>query len=216
MVLIKYQKSINEIFSDNLSFELNWVKFFFRFFALWAIVAFIENTFLTNKFYDTDQISLIIYFFQSILLSSLYILASTQRKVHNRADFHDVSNIQIKNQAVNHNLKDKLIETFDEKQFYLKKDLTIWDVCRETNSNRTYISNLINDEFGMNFNHFVNKYRVEQAIYMLKNADYNQKPLDEIARLSGFNSLTSFNRAFKKFTNSYPGSYRKKVEVEIV
>ncbi len=104
---------------------------------------------------------------------------------------------------------------FGANNLFIKKDLTIWDVCCETNSNRTYISNLINDEFGMNFNSFVNNYRVQFAIILLKSENTYQKPLNEIADLSGFNSLASFNGAFKKTTNSSPGHFRITIEGHI-
>jgi len=206
IILQKHRKSLNSLFSDNFGFELNWVKLFLNFLAIWAIFSITANAFLTNHIHFFNQISLYAHFFQCVLIVVLYTMALTQKQLPLHTSFNQINN----NHFTNNHLKDKLLLSFEEKQIFLKKDLTIWDVCRETNSNRTYISKLINEEFGMNFNSFVNKYRVEKALTMLKNEDYHKKPIDEIAFLSGFNSLASFNRVFKKATNSSPGYFRIK------
>jgi AraC-like DNA-binding protein len=109
-------------------------------------------------------------------------------------------------------LKPKILKLFDNQEIYLNKDLTIWDLCRMVCSNRTYVSRLINQEFNMNFNSFVNQYRVEKAKKLLKDQCNGDDCLEKIASKSGFNSLASFNRAFKKMTNLSPGNYRNKME----
>lgn len=207
-ILQKHKNTINQIFSDGSGFDLNWVNIFFRLLIIWGLFAVIGYSFLINSFTQIDRLSFLTNIAMSCLFAGLYIIASMQESLNNKIYENNDLEFDSENDYTVPNLKKKLLSCFEEKNIYLKKDLTIWDVCRETISNRTYISNLINDEFGMNFNCFVNKYRVERATVILRSKDYNQKSLDEIASLSGFNSLASFNRAFKKFTNTYPGSLR--------
>jgi AraC-like DNA-binding protein len=126
-----------------------------------------------------------------------------------------VNEEDFQNHIIKLKLKERLLHSFEDKKLFLKKDLNIWDLCRETNSNRTYISKVINEEFGMNFSCFVNKYRITHALNLLKNLNYQEKSIEKIAYMSGFNSLTSFNRAFKKITNYSPGSYRSKMAEQI-
>jgi AraC-like DNA-binding protein len=204
-VLNQHEQALNDFYSDSTGYQLNWVKTIFLLGALWSILAIIAYIFLIDKLHTTSILNILVDISIGVLFGSIHILGSMQKAFHNgiihMEDNQENPNIQ--------QLKTKLISAFAEKELYLKKDLTIWDVCRETNSNRTYISNLINDSFGMNFNSFVNTYRVEKAALLLTDNDYSGHTIEEIASNSGFNSLASFNRVFKKFKGSYPGNYRK-------
>jgi len=83
---------------------------------------------------------------------------------------------------------------FEKKKFYLNKDLKIWDVSGHLATNRTYISRIINQEFGLNFCAFVNRYRVEHTKILM--ASKKNLTIEEIADQSGFGSVNSLYRAF--------------------
>ena len=61
----------------------------------------------------------------------------------------------------------------------------------------------------MNFNQFLNKYRIEEAKKRLKDPEENQFVVLKIAYDVGFNSKSTFNTAFKKFTGMSPSQYRE-------
>jgi AraC-like DNA-binding protein len=103
----------------------------------------------------------------------------------------------------------KLEEYFTSQKAFLNKDLKIWEVSKMLNSNRTYVSGIINKHYGMNFCSYVNHYRVEEARRMLKAESFDGYTLDHIGDLSGFGSLNSFIRAFQKETGITPGKYRE-------
>jgi len=105
-------------------------------------------------------------------------------------------------------LKAELLRLFDEEQVFKLPDLRITYVSELLRTNRTYISRLINDEFNMNFNEFVNKYRFQTAKDLLcgeKNISYT---MEYIAEKSGFGSVNSFTRVFKEAIGKTPGKYR--------
>ncbi len=108
-------------------------------------------------------------------------------------------------------LRNKFDDFFSMQKPYLDKDLKIWDISRELGSNRTYISRIINDEYGMNFTKFVNRYRIEEAKRLIREDIKGQLTYGIIAELSGFGSVNSFNRAFKEFELIPPGAYREKL-----
>ena len=62
----------------------------------------------------------------------------------------------------------------------------------------------------MNFNDFVNKYRVEEVKKAFDNGDHKKSTLLGIAFDCGFNSKATFNRAFKKNTGLSPKDYLEK------
>jgi AraC-like DNA-binding protein len=59
----------------------------------------------------------------------------------------------------------------------------------------------------MNFNTFVNTYRVEEVKRLL--VDYPEKTVLQIAHEAGFNSKSSFYDSFTRFTGLTPVEYRK-------
>ena len=65
--------------------------------------------------------------------------------------------------------------------------------------------------FQMNFNDFINHYRIEDVKNKLKNGDHQHTTLLGIALESGFNSKATFNRAFKKSTDMTPKDYIEKL-----
>ncbi len=95
---------------------------------------------------------------------------------------------------------------FNNDQPWLNPDLSIWDVAKAVGVNRTYVSNIINQEKGCNFNTFVNQFRIQHA-KMILNASPNLK-LEEVAIKSGFGSSSSFSRAFKTQEGISPSAYK--------
>lgn len=71
------------------------------------------------------------------------------------------------------------------------------------------LSMVINQKSDKNFNAFVNEYRIEAAKELLTDPDHQNYTISAIAFKVGFNSLSSFNSAFKKQTNQTPQAYRQ-------
>lgn len=69
-----------------------------------------------------------------------------------------------------------------------------------------------NNGFGMNFNDFINSHRVEAVKSKLRAGAHQELTLTSIAYDCGFNSKTTFNRAFKKFTKKSPREFLLQLE----
>ena len=96
----------------------------------------------------------------------------------------------------------------DEKPF-LNPALTIQDISKEINVPVRELSVLINHQLGQHFYDFVNTYRIENAMEILKDSSKSKVTVLEILYEVGFNSKSSFNTAFKKHTGNTPTSFRK-------
>ena len=89
-----------------------------------------------------------------------------------------------------------------EKELFLQPKLTLDDVADELNTNKTYVSKMVNNTYNMGFPELVNTLRVEHAKqYVLSHRDAKQ---EEIAANCGFLSASSFNTVFKKVTGVTP------------
>lgn len=110
-------------------------------------------------------------------------------------------------------LKQQLLSKFENEKIYRSRDLRITSISEELKTNRTYISRLINDEFGMNFNEFVNKYRVGEAKRLLLGEESTTYTMEYISEEAGFGSVASFTRVFKEMEGLTPGQFRQKKSV---
>lgn len=88
---------------------------------------------------------------------------------------------------------------------FLKPDYSLQDLTNAVYTNRAYISKTINVMTGKNFRQFVNGYRVRYAVSLLE--DNPRLKVGELADMSGFNSSTTFNMAFKANMGETPGEF---------
>lgn len=75
-------------------------------------------------------------------------------------------------------------------------------------TNRTYFSQTINEQTGLTFTHYMNKYRIEEARRILADPQ-DDTPIKAIAADLGFSSVTTFYTLFKAAVQMSPDQYRK-------
>ncbi len=106
------------------------------------------------------------------------------------------------------------IGQFEKQKPYLDTQLTIETLAKQFDTNRTYLSQLINNNTNLNFNHFINKYRVNFAINMLSDPKFYNLSIEGIAQNSGFNSKSTFNSAFKNIVGITPSYFRDSIKTK--
>ena len=73
-----------------------------------------------------------------------------------------------------------------------------------------YVSQVINESSGMNFNTFVNEYRIIEACKRLNDKEnYGNFTIEAISNSVGFKSRTTFIQSFKRYTGLTPSDYLK-------
>ncbi|MCB0845056.1 MAG: AraC family transcriptional regulator, partial [Bacteroidetes bacterium] len=77
-----------------------------------------------------------------------------------------------------------------------------------------YITQVLNEQLKKNLYTFVNEFRANEVIRLFKDNNYNNWSITAIAFEAGFNSKSSFNTFFKKYTGKTPSEFRKEVETE--
>jgi len=85
------------------------------------------------------------------------------------------------------------------------EELSLGQVARAANTSPNYFSEKFKEATGTNFVKYVARTRFEKAEGLLRNADLR---VSEIAFAVGFQSLSQFNRVFKKFAGQSPTEYR--------
>ncbi|WP_299553061.1 helix-turn-helix domain-containing protein [Seonamhaeicola sp.] len=105
--------------------------------------------------------------------------------------------------------KKELGDYMKEKRRFLDSELSINDLSVELGIPLKVLSQVINEGYGYNFFDFVNKYRIDVAKSLLMGQSDDKLTVQEVMYDSGFNSKSSFNTAFKKFTNLTPTQFKK-------
>jgi AraC-like DNA-binding protein len=92
---------------------------------------------------------------------------------------------------------------------YLDPSLTIQELSKQVNIPVRDLSILINHHMNKHFFDFINEFRIEKAKEILKDTSKSKVTILEILYEVGFNSKSSFNTAFKKYTNQTPTEFRR-------
>lgn len=100
----------------------------------------------------------------------------------------------------------------DENKLYTNPELTLEYVSRKAHSNTKYVSQAIKEKTGLNFNSFINTYRIEEAKKSLLDPVKKNWSLNVISESCGFNNPTTFYQSFKKNTGLTPAAYRNNIE----
>jgi AraC-like DNA-binding protein len=104
--------------------------------------------------------------------------------------------------------KQRILNLFDKEKPYLNPELTLSDLAEQLKTNTSVLSAVINSGFDKNFNDFVNSYRIEDFKTKIKMPQFKHLTLLAVAFECGFNSKTTFNRAFKKQVGQNPSDFQ--------
>lgn len=106
--------------------------------------------------------------------------------------------------------KERVERLMREDKIFENPELSIYDLSQQLDTHPKKVSQIINLGFEMNFNDYVNKKRVHAIIEKLEAGMHSIHTLLGIAFECGFNSKSTFNRAFKRHTLLSPQEYIKK------
>lgn len=87
-----------------------------------------------------------------------------------------------------------------------KENISLEDVSKELFISKSYISHIFSEKVQMGFRDYINSLRVSYALNHLKDGKLS---ISEISAVSGFESIRSFNRAFKKIYQTTPTEYKR-------
>jgi len=109
------------------------------------------------------------------------------------------------------NIEDELNNLFLNDRIYLEPDLSVQTLSFRLGIKNHQLTHVLNKKMNTNFRNFINQHRVEAAKRLLLNDP--SLPILDIAFSVGFNSKSSFNNTFQKFTMLTPTEYRKNNQI---
>ncbi|KAB8153724.1 helix-turn-helix domain-containing protein [Kordia sp. TARA_039_SRF] len=212
---VNYRQKIKQYFSNIFKLELNWIRNFLIVFTLLFIYSSVQD-FVGSILVDLGYTE---RWWLNLLMAvcALYIGLKgyfTDTTKLNKLDFSfspKQISIPESSKEVKKDIEDAAIQAIsdlmEQEKPYLNPDLNLSELAKQANLTRGQLSEIINSGFQMNFNDFVNSYRVNAFKGMLKEGKHEQLSLLGVAYECGFNSKATFNRVFKKLTNFSPTQY---------
>ncbi|MDN5202267.1 helix-turn-helix domain-containing protein [Fulvivirgaceae bacterium BMA10] len=178
----------------------NWLKLlFFAFMSLWVV--YVLNLLDEQIPYVIGPIlySIIVYSITFVAIRKGYI--SNLNKVKYSTTHASKKEVD--------DLFNKVVTIIDSEELFKSTDISLKTLSKKLMVTPQKLSMTINVKSDSNFNDFINHYRIRRAKQLMKAADHAHLTIASIAYDCGFNSLTSFNTAFKKLSGLTPSEYRR-------
>ncbi len=221
LVLRKAKKLYLENFTGTNIKSYNWLFQLTLAISIFYVIALLKNIFKFSSYdHISDWITIGLYIFNLLIIcwylfkalnnptlfrnvdSKLKLIETilSEEKQNTTSIVHDKTYDKVLKNLKDHMLKEKP---------FLNPSLTIQDLSDDIEVPVRDLSLLINHKLGLHFFDFVNSYRIENAMEILKDLSKKKVTVLEILYEVGFNSKSSFNTAFKKHTGLTPTAYRK-------
>lgn len=102
-------------------------------------------------------------------------------------------------------IEQRLGKMFDEERVFLNPHLRLSELAQQLGTNRTYLSQYFNQRCATTFYDYVNDHRIAYAKHLLRTTD---DTLETVATSAGFNSISTFRRAFQQRVGCSAIEYR--------
>ena len=201
MMIRRYDRMVDEFYADTDDKSMRNIQSILYLVLTIAILSFIVNIIGRARFTDHE----IILTTTSLTFSAL-LFAIGYEGLHRHFSIIDMrtNKEQVSNDdsaalkdAVNRSMTERIIALVENDKIYLQPDLKLDDVAQMMHTNRTYIYQAVNQQMGISFNEFINRYRIAHAKRLM--ASDPTLSMNDVALQSGFASLSSFYRNMKKY-----------------
>jgi len=212
--LEQFNREVRNYYSDPEGRTLSSTTVLLICFAVFAVLSSIANMIGRDAFRDSLLLGIPSLAFSTMLFALFHVSARIRfsaRDFHQEVKADDAAAPVEEEPVVDEEealLEAKIAAVMETQKLYLTPGLKISDVALAVGSNRTYVSNAVNDVAKMSFSDYVNSRRVEYAKQKMAEAEGDHM-LSMIATESGFASFPSFYRAFVKFTGTSPSEWMK-------
>ena len=209
---VRYRQYIKLNYSYKENIDVAWVvvssvAFFLSLFVY--NLAFAHTTWLSEALYNIFSMVLWTFLF---LFSRRHRVVRILKPVENEDEQATEEIEEPKSDddvvSLNYILAVRLEQKMSQDKLYLNPKLTTTDVATAIGTNKTYLSDYLNNTLNTSFFDYINTFRINEACRIIEMMpEQGRESMSVVAQKSGFNSLSSFNRYFVKLKGISPKSY---------
>lgn len=195
-------------YADDEALRIRWI--YYSFWAIFSIGAFlVPLLLLRNNFYNTVftlsfivfysyfGIGFIQYAFRYKSIAPLAIASEVRKPMNTGNNEQSAQNQSIK----------QALDVWVSKNSFLQPGLTIEMLALELSTNRTYLSNYINQVKQQTFRSWINSLKIDKAKELL--LEHPDMLIVEVAILAGYSDSSNFNKQFVKQSGTSAQIWRK-------
>ena len=198
--LVRFRARVNNYYSNPEKKRLNPIAILLILLFATSVASFVVNFLGRDHFMATGRLILPATLFSSLLFAIFFVGENTELPADDvRTEDREE---ETADDAVRESLMEKIQLQMEQEQLFRFKGLTVAELAEAVGSNRTYVSACINHLAGQPFSDFVNKWRIEYAMKLMKSDAH--LTITEVAGRAGFTDRTTFYRSFKKITGKGP------------
>jgi len=149
-----------------------------------------------------------------------FMIYATSYQVLNRSEFFDKpgsffgfpvmkyekSSLSEENKEM---ILSKIRKEMEDNSYFTNNLASLPGLAKQINETSHHVSQVINEKLNKNFFELLASYRVEHAKKLIQKDKDSKLTVEELSEIVGYNSKSSFNIAFKKYTLTTPSEYRK-------
>jgi AraC-like DNA-binding protein len=149
-----------------------------------------------------------------------FMIYSTSYQVLHRSEFFDKpgsffsfpmmkyekSSLSEENKEI---ILSKIMREMGDNSYFTNNLASLPGLAKLINETSHHVSQVINEKLKKNFFELLASYRVEHAKKLIQKDKDAKLTVEELTDIVGYNSKSSFNIAFKKYTQKTPTEYRK-------
>jgi AraC-like DNA-binding protein len=209
-LLNKFRQDEKEVFSFEQT-PVTYINFFLFSFSTclgaW-LISFLNSVFLDDYFtyINYESIWVVIPIF-------IYVIGYFSLKQPELFKVSEEQKIVQKKERLSENesaiLKDRLDSLMTNERVFMENDLTLSDVAKQLKTSTNNISWVLNTVYDTTFYDFINGYRVKEFIQKIENKEHLNHTILALSLDSGFNSKSTFNKAFKILMKDTPSNFIK-------
>lgn len=210
-ILHQYTEELKQQFSNIDSIDMFWLRMLiggFLLIWLWVFIPYLFTLFNASQ-WTSNIIGIIGNIFNFIFVNALvlYSVANSKfgRRALNKNPADEIKHIE----KMDFLVIEKINEVMNGERLFLNPELTLDQLAERSNISSRKISSAINRSYNQNFFDYTNSFRVKMAAQLMCSDNANISTLD-LLKHSGFNSKSTFYRAFRKSLNMTPSEYIKK------
>lgn len=223
VLLHNHQARIRHFFSFGERVNLKWVSYIVNaYFLLFVITSFLVFGAVQFQLFPTERAFTLVGISLSLMLVAFGFYGFRQTAIFSNEEVYVVSHSFSKSSEdakaayaksgltpeKTKILAERLSTHMQTSKPFLNEDLSLSKLAETSGISRPHLSQIINQEYQVNFYDFINRYRIEEAKQRLLDDRHSHLSVLGIAFDCGFKSKSSFNRYFKKYCGISPSEFK--------
>ncbi|AWV99918.1 helix-turn-helix domain-containing protein [Arcticibacterium luteifluviistationis] len=215
-----FEKRLKENYSNTEKINLDWLKKWILAAVIFMIISF-PTIYLATRFNLFPRE----YSFQFIaVFNTVYIFVVGYFGFKQTTIFSDVvspseSSPKYQKSGLNDELADvyrkRLMSFIEKEKPFLNPNIKAKELAESLGISVNNLSQLLNQYEGKSFYQFINDLRIEEVVKLMKDKEFSNLSNEGLAYQSGFNSRSTFTKAFNQKMGISPSEYRKKLDKPI-